>query len=207
MAVTLPSTKPKLIGDLVGGWGPWQMNVFWFDVSVQILTAAQIMSIAFTAPKVDFECADHEHGIDHDPVNMTLSKCEYLTWNGTKPCTSWTYSTEQFDMTATQEFNLVCDRAYLASVSQSLYIFGYFISSLVSGHLSDTYGRLPVLWVSTILEIFFGIASAFSGSMANFMAMRFLMAAAVYAKFLTAFTLVMEVAGSEHRTTYGSLAR
>ena len=40
-----------------------------------------------------------------------------------------------------------------------------------------------------------------------FMICRFLMAISVYAKFLTAFTLVMEVTGSEHRATFGTLAR
>lgn len=33
------------------------------------------------------------------------------------------------------------------------------------------------------------------------------MAVSVYTKFLTAFTLVMEVTGSNHRSTYGTLAR
>ncbi|KAI1296649.1 Solute carrier family 22 member 3 [Halotydeus destructor] len=43
--------------------------------------------------------------------------------------------------------------------------------------------------------------------MVQFIVSRFLMATAVYAKFLTGFTLVMEVAGSDHRSTYGTLAR
>ncbi|KAI1296644.1 Solute carrier family 22 member 8 [Halotydeus destructor] len=131
-----------VLGQIMGSWGPWQSNVFLFDLSIQAIATAQTMSIAFTAPTMDFVCVDPIDG--HSPLNATQDQCHYYSINGhLEPCTRWTYSKEKFDSTVTSEFDIVCDKAYLASVAQSLYIFGYFVSSLVSGYLSDKYGRIP----------------------------------------------------------------
>ena len=52
------------VGDLIGGWGPYQWNIFIFDLTVQMSTMANILSMSFMAPKVDFYCFDNVSSLD-----------------------------------------------------------------------------------------------------------------------------------------------
>lgn len=263
--------------DLIGGWGPFQWNIFMFDITVQIATMANVLTMSFMAPKVDFLCNDVLHNrtatVD-DPVvatppispetpgygmcyfpssllsspisrttiasiastifpttesslvtgNSTLSSLFEVnemetSLNGTLlnnntegnniliPCSSFTFDTQTYGLTLTSEYGLICDRNYLPSVSQALYVLGYLVASIVAGHCADRYGRLPVLWISVFGEIISGISSAFAFSFTHFMISRLSLGFFVYAKFMTAYTLVMEVAGSKERSIFGPLTR
>lgn len=71
------------------------------------------------------------------------------------------------------------------SLTQSFYMAGMIVSSLVCGHLSDMYGRLPVLWVAIILETVAGLSCAFSFSIYQYMISRFILAVGAYGRYLT----------------------
>ena len=221
--------RPVLtLNHLIGGWGPYQWNIFMFDITVQLITMANVLTIAFMAPKVDFICNDHSAGQSvagfndsttavPDPLVSPLQyhnahgymKCYYQPpqSNDSLPCSSFTFDTTAFGQTLTSEFQLICDNSYLSSISQSLYVLGYFVASIVAGYCSDRYGRKPVLWVGVTGELVFGLACAFTPSMWFFMIGRFLLGAAIYSLFMTAYTMVMEVAGTDERTVYGPLTR
>lgn len=213
------------LSDLIGGWGPFQWNIFMFDITVQLATMSNVITMSFMAPKVDFYCNDY-----HSLFNSSLTtpapnplilpainhktpgfmKCYWKTpdVNGTEEvCSSFTYDTRFFGRTLTADFDLVCDRHHLPSVSQALYVLGYFIASFLAGHMADRYGRLPVLWTSVFVELIAGVSCALAFSMWFFMASRFILGISVYAKFMTAYTLVMEVAGPKERSVFGPLTR
>ena len=219
------SKRPVLsLNDLIGGWGPYQWNIFMFDVTIQLLTMANVLTLAFTAPKVDFICDDYTRAANNSSINSSTRdpivnpltytsaagymKCSFRSDSGSESsCSSFTIDTSTFGRTLASDFSLVCDNSYLPSLSQSLYVLGYFIASIVAGYCSDRFGRKPVLWVSVIAELLCGLACAFAFSMWFFMVNRFLLGIAVYAAFMTGYTMVMEVAGTEERTVYGPLAR
>ena len=211
---------PVTVGDLIGGWGPFQWNIFIFDLTIQMSTMANILSMSFMAPKVDFYCMDHVSSLERYAIppagstNLTgydgFASCDFKGIYGnesTTPCSSYKIDTRTFGITLTSEYSLVCDRNYLASTAQALYILGYFIASFAAGWASDRYGRSPVLWVGVIAELIAGIACSLTFSMWFFMIFRLILGIAVYAKFLTAYTMVIEVAGSKERTIYGPLTR
>lgn len=218
-----PEKSAISVGDLIGGWGPFQWNIFIFDLTIQMSTMANILSMSFMAPKVDFYCMDYISSLDRYAIpspasagstNYTgrdgLASCDFKGVYGnetTSPCSSFKIDTLTFGTTLTSEYSLVCDRNYLASAAQALYVLGYFIASFAAGWASDRYGRLPVLWVGVVVELIAGIACSFTFSMWFFMTFRFVLGIAVYAKFLTAYTMVIEVAGSKERTIYGPLTR
>jgi OCT family organic cation transporter-like MFS transporter 4/5 len=214
------------LSDLIGGWGPFQWNIFMFDITVQLATMANVITMSFMAPKVNFYCDDYHPAFNSsvttsapnplvDPhINHKtpgFMKCLYYdptVVNGTgEACSSFTYDTRSFGRTLTADFDLVCDRYHLPSVSQALYVLGYFIASFLAGHMADRYGRLPVLWVSVFVELIAGLCCAFSFQMWFFMVSRFILGISVYAKFMTAYTLVMEVAGAKERSVFGPLTR
>lgn len=223
----MTKTSVKTIGDLIGGWGPYQWNIFIFDLTIQMSSMANILSMSFMAPKVDFYCSDYSSNLDHYSKPLPhyhssngnnnshnkltgLGSCFYTgIFNNetSKPCTSYQIDTSIFGTTLTSEYSLICDRNYLPSTSNALFVLGYLIASFWAGWAADRYGRKPVLWISTIAELIAGIACSFTFSMWFFMIFRLILGITVYAKFLTAYTMVMEVAGSKERTIYGPLTR
>lgn len=94
-----------------------------------------------------------------------------------------------FNFLYLKKWNLVCDRDWYVSFTQSLYMAGMVISSLISGHFSDKYGRLPVLWTAVILELLGGLSCAFSFSIYQYMISRFILAIGAYGRYLSGFML------------------
>ncbi|RWS22110.1 organic cation transporter protein-like protein, partial [Leptotrombidium deliense] len=131
--------------------------------------------------------------------NITLSnECKSYT-NINESCSSWEYDTSIFQSTIISEWDLVCDRSWLASAASSAYQLGYAVSALLFGYLSDKYGRLPILKIAFILEIVSGFCQALSLSIEMFMISRFFLGVAAYGRYLTGYLLIMECVGCSYR--------
>lgn len=77
------------------------------------------MSTLYLTPIVNFTCTD-----------KTLDKCS-------ENCTSWIYDRSQFEETIVTEFDLVCSRAHLAPMQQTIFMFGILIGNLGFSILAD----------------------------------------------------------------------
>ena len=62
------------------------------------------------------------------------------------------------------QWDIVCDRSILGSISSSIYFAGMFVGILVFGVLSDKFGRKPTLFLATLLASMFGMCCGFSPS-------------------------------------------
>lgn len=58
--------------------------------------------------------------------------------------------------TIVSEWNLVCDRSYLTSVVESCFLAGAGLGSVISGWISDRYGRKPTLMVFATVQVICG---------------------------------------------------
>ncbi|CAJ0589431.1 unnamed protein product [Cylicocyclus nassatus] len=72
------------------------------------------------------------------------------------------------------EFDLLCGESYLVKYSISLQMIGVLFGALISGQLSDRYGRKKVLIVSLIGVSFFSLATAFVFNFLQFTVLRVL---------------------------------
>uniref|UniRef100_A0A8D2PUP5 Solute carrier family 22 member 13 n=1 Tax=Zosterops lateralis melanops TaxID=1220523 RepID=A0A8D2PUP5_ZOSLA len=93
---------------------------------------------------------------------------------------------------------MVCDRAVLSDVSQSIYMAGLLIGATLFGMLSDRIGRRPVFLISILIQAVFGLAVAFSPHIYVFMALRCVVGAAVSGIMVTVVSL--EWVGVAYRT-------
>lgn len=60
------------------------------------------------------------------------------------------YDTTHYDKTIVTEYDLICDRLYLASLTQTLYMIGSMVS-FFTGFLSDRHGRKFVCFIMSLL--------------------------------------------------------
>ncbi|CAG2100135.1 unnamed protein product [Medioppia subpectinata] len=162
----------KHIADIVGEWGKWQSLFFTHCILLWATGAFVNMGFVFHTKRVDFWCAD-------TPTNLTSqhlsdeTKC-YKYINPNESCTHWEYNRTQFRKTIITEFDLVCNRANYASLTQSCFIMGYVFSGLIVSHFSDKYGRRPVVFICYAIEILGVISCALSYNIYQYLISRFL---------------------------------
>lgn len=76
---------------------------------------------------------------------------------GTTKCTAWEYnSQDDIGHTWTSEWDLVCDNKNLKNVAEMFFLAGVATGGIISGYLSDRFGRKNMLFVSVFLQTIFG---------------------------------------------------
>uniref|UniRef100_A0A8C5TLU6 Major facilitator superfamily (MFS) profile domain-containing protein n=2 Tax=Malurus TaxID=55806 RepID=A0A8C5TLU6_9PASS len=134
----------------------------------------------------------------YSPVDWDLDSIVAYGLNDTQKCSSgWVYHTEQPPSLLT-EFDLVCDRAILNDVSQSVSMAGLLIGSMLFGMLSDRIGRRPVFLISVLLQGLFGLGIAFVPHFYVYMAFRCVVGAAVAGIMVT--VVALEWVGVSYRS-------
>ncbi|CAG2100136.1 unnamed protein product [Medioppia subpectinata] len=172
LKMTTKVVEVKHIADIVGEWGKWQFMLFSHCFLFFGSAAFVNMGYVFHAKRVDFWCAD-------TPTNLTsqhlsdATKCHKYN-NPNESCTHWEYNRTQFRKTIITEFDLVCDRANFASLTQSCFMLGYVVSGLILSHYKDKYGRRPVVLLCYVIEILAIISCAFSYNIYQYLFSRFL---------------------------------
>lgn len=64
--------------------------------------------------------------------------------------------TDNLGNTWTSQFNLVCDSEYLKNVAEMFFLVGVATGGIISGYLSDRFGRRTMLFWSVIFQTIFG---------------------------------------------------
>ncbi|XP_048862625.1 solute carrier family 22 member 7-like isoform X1 [Brienomyrus brachyistius] len=120
------------------------------------------------------------------------------------PCQNgWVYDTSTFASTIATEWNLVCGRKGISKATATIFFMGVMIGSVVFGTLSDKFGRRPLLLVSYVSSVVFGLTSAFSSSYVMFAITRFFTGFALTGISIITIVLSVEWVDIEHRTFIG----
>lgn len=165
----------------IGHFGKWQLLMCLLLFSIKIPGMWHQINIIFFAPPISFECID-----------TAIDKCD-------KNCTEIIYDRSIFKQTIQMEWNLICDYAQLANLTQTSFMFGIMIGSLLFGWLSDKFGRRSPLVFGTIIQLIFGVATAFVPWFWLFCAMRFVTGIATGGTMIVSFVLIMELIGDKWR--------
>lgn len=165
-------TSPKdPIGNSMGELGRWQIFVCAIVFLLKFPVAWHQLGIIFLAPKTDFTCSD-----------PSLPKCD-------ENCPRHIFNTSVFTNTIQQEFDLVCERQSLTSLSQTIFMFGILAGNMFFGALADNFGRRAPLVIAVNLQLIFGVASSYATNFWLFALLRFLTAAATGGTMVSRLTL------------------
>ncbi|GBN42051.1 Organic cation transporter protein [Araneus ventricosus] len=217
--------------DIIGGHGRFQIAVLVFCFFGAVAHCVQDFTIIFFAPNVDHWCARPKEVLQsnisvEEWKNFSLpvvksrsgvdeySRCAVYNIsikNGSLhrqdnadiiQCTSWEYDLSFYKNTIVNEWDLVCDREWLVSMSKTVYMLSYFLSSLINGQLSDRFGRRKVLIFCLSWFLAFVFLTLLSTNIAMFMVFRFLSTFGITSVFVNSTVILAELVSAKYRVIY-----
>ncbi|XP_038044368.1 organic cation transporter protein-like [Patiria miniata] len=116
-----------------------------------------------------------------------------LTKNATKCQYGWEYAPEFGERSAVTDFDLVCNRGYLANLLVSIHFAGVLVGGFITGQAADMFGRRVVIMATLLLMSVLGTAISFSWNLQLLMALRFLLGVAIPGTCLVSHIRVVEM--------------
>lgn len=116
-------------------------------------------------------------------------------------CSSWEFDGE--GSTIITDFNLVCGQENLQNFAEMVFLAGVAIGGLVSGIISDKYGRKKTLMISVTIQTLVGTIIAFSPWFLFYAIFRAILGFVSVSVVFSGFVLSLELVGGNWRTITG----
>lgn len=118
-------------------------------------------------------------------------------------CTEYEFNDP--DSSIVTEWSLVCDRRYLSALINTMYFAGFTVGSLVTGVISDYWGRRKLILTCLYLQGIVGGSLYLSTSVEMFMGLRFLQGLLLPGLQSTSYMLLQELTPTRKLTMTGIL--
>ncbi|XP_023954324.1 organic cation transporter-like protein isoform X2 [Bicyclus anynana] len=174
-----------LIQKATGSFGKYQLCLCLLIFLSKFPVAFHQMAIIFLSPKVEYTCG-----------NSLSTTC---------PCPEPVYNTSLFTNTIIMQWDLICDKKWLTSFTQTLFQLGTLLGSVLFGMASDRFGRKKPLLVAVVLQVSSGITAAYMPDYWTFTFIRLLVGMSVGGTMVIGFVIVMEFVGTKYRDIISAL--
>ncbi|CAH2095558.1 unnamed protein product [Euphydryas editha] len=187
--------KEDGLANLIGQFGKWQLLVLAAVSLVKLSSGWVQFAIIFLTPTLTFWCSNFGENSTSVGENITCYS----------DCLEYSYDTYPFGNTIISEWDLICDRSWLASFTQTILQFGILLGSIMFGFFSDRYGRKNTFLASIVGLVAFGFGVAFAPDYITLTVLRFFMGVATAGTMVISFVIVMETVGPKYREICGCL--
>ncbi|XP_074471723.1 solute carrier family 22 member 16 [Sebastes fasciatus] len=113
---------------------------------------------------------------------------------------NFVYDLTEVHQSIVTDWDLVCEREWLAKLCQPTFMLGVLIGALVFGDIADRVGRVRILMFTSLCQFILGVSVAFSGNYYFFVVLRFLLAMVSSGYLVVVFVYVTEFTGVKVRT-------
>ncbi|XP_064635698.1 organic cation transporter protein-like isoform X3 [Lineus longissimus] len=203
-----------------GAFGRYQVYIFLiFAVTVSV-DAMMALDAVFILGLPEYRCsvpgyANDTFEIQGDAhqalINASIPEGESCTTydtaqNGSllqQKCSQWVYDDTFYSPSVISEFDIVCDKVILRSVTNMLFMFFKILGGIVGGQISDRFGRKKVFCFSLLLMSLSKLASGFAPEIYSLMIFRGFSSCFSVAFYQTGFVWAMEFVGSSKRQIAG----
>ncbi|XP_048240127.1 organic cation transporter protein-like [Haliotis rufescens] len=219
-----------ILEDHLGPFGTFQKRIFLLLCMPALFAGLQLLSHVFTLNVPKHRCAlpgisndtftiqgPHHELLLNATIPWTIEKgisvrdpCRIFKENSpmgknrsAQECHAWVYDKSIFKNTDVTELNMVCSNSSLRALTNSILFVGLLCGSIISGIISDLYGRKHALLSAVALHLGSGIGTAFSPNFMAFVIFRFFNGASSIALLISSFVFVMELVGPSKRTLAG----
>ncbi|KAF4098117.1 organic cation/carnitine transporter 2-like [Onychostoma macrolepis] len=117
----------------------------------------------------------------------------------------WEYDNGTYISTIVSEWDLVCSDDWRAPLTSSLFFCGVLTGSVISGQMSDRFGRKIVLFVTMGIQTVFTFIQVFSPSWLIFCLLFFIVGMGQISNYVAAFVLGMEILSPSIRDLFSTL--
>ncbi|XP_052441596.1 solute carrier family 22 member 16 [Carassius gibelio] len=132
-----------------------------------------------------------------DAINFQY---EFFGNKTVESCAGFVYDHSEVEQSIVTDWDLVCEKEWLAKLTQPTFMLGVLIGALVFGDVADRIGRRPILMATSLCQFIFGVTVAFTGNYYLFVLMRFLLAMVSSGYLVVVFVYVTEFTGIKVRT-------
>lgn len=215
----------------LGEFGRYQRRIYLLVCLPAISCAFHKLAGVFLLAKPDFRCqlpfelSNATYKLPDEILNVSYpldaftkkrSTCQYFDANYTDDyftagvpaketvyCDRYIYDDSMYESSTVTEWDMVCSRAWMTATSDSLFMVGVLLGSIIFGQMSDNWGRKPVFFASLVLQLIFGITAGIAPEYITYTISRIIVGATTSGVFLVAYVIAMEMVGPSRRLFAG----
>lgn len=153
--------------------------------------------VVLTDQGEQWELGRCESALRTDPMDFSY---EFEGNKSVRLCHSFIYDHSEIQSSIVTDWDLVCEREWLAKLCQPTFMLGVLIGALVFGDIADRVGRVRIMMFTSLCQFGLGVAVAFSANYYIFVVLRFLLAMVSSGYLVVVFVYVTEFTGIKVRT-------
>ncbi|KAK2821982.1 hypothetical protein Q5P01_022047 [Channa striata] len=135
------------------------------------------------------------------PVDWDIGAIREYGLNETTVCQSgWIYSNTLYEATIVTDFDLVCDKAKLLEVTQTVFMAGTLIGSLILGPFAESFGRKRATQIPAVIMFIFTLTTGLLPNGYSFLASQFMVGFGAGAYRVNSIILSTEWIGASKRS-------
>uniref|UniRef100_A0A8C2ZT86 Solute carrier family 22 member 5 n=1 Tax=Cyclopterus lumpus TaxID=8103 RepID=A0A8C2ZT86_CYCLU len=188
----------------LGQSGPYFWTTFFLLNTVFVSTGFNGLYIVFVGAAPKHRCLVPDVNLTEEWTEAIIPLA-VVDGEEEKCLDGWLYSKDVYRSNIVTEWDLVCGDEWKVPFASSTLFVGYLFGSLISGHLSDRYGRKKVVFVSLAAQCLSVLLQSFSHSWRMFCIMFLFVGASQISIYISAFVLGTEVLSKTMRVLFTTL--